>query len=357
MRKSGIGSGKRKIGRIQDDLTALLIEGEGNINKVAQDLFDARLELRARVKKHESAAAGAQQLAAESSIFHRYLVDIIHMVVRDLLCQRAFENPRLMQQLAEIVQVFRFPGQHPAGIINEGSHLGEKRRVVLDGICLSLRKVGGDACGSRKKEHEAAAELSLARIVNGQGRDGERAIRADADLIQPTVRNGNLILNAPGFLENFAFQVDGLTRQVMPGDRLTFQSMHRLKQTHAERGRRTDAGARRQVALVADFNTVRHPVVQKRGTNGIVLDILETIRVFGNVPRNTVLVFRVERREVTARDVVVIADAGGENAPSMLLIPPGIIGASAKEGDAVRCFGDNHVTCCCQRSVFQRDRK
>ena len=87
-------------------------------------------------------------------------------------------------------------------------------------------------------------------------------------------------------------------------------------------------------------------MVKERGTNSIMLDIFKTIRVFGNVPCNTVLVLRIERRKIPAGDVVIIANTGGEDTPPMLLIPAGVIGTPAKEGDAVRCFGDNHVTYC-----------
>ena len=75
--ESGISGGKGEIRRVEHDLAALIIEREGYMNEFAKSLFDAGLQFRFRIKEHESAATGAKQLAAEGSVLHCYLIDII----------------------------------------------------------------------------------------------------------------------------------------------------------------------------------------------------------------------------------------------------------------------------------------
>src|SRR5208282_1397064 len=81
------------VGLINDDLAALAVEADIDVDQLLQSLADLVALFRIHQENHEAAAAGAEQLAADGAGLTAGLVDFVDVRIRDAVGQLAFELP------------------------------------------------------------------------------------------------------------------------------------------------------------------------------------------------------------------------------------------------------------------------
>src|SRR5882757_6809242 len=93
-----------------------------------------------------------------------------------------------------------------------------------------------------------------------------------------------------------------------------------------------------------DFHAAGHVQESQDFAHGWMLDFFDAMTAFdlGIDDLNAVL---EERRQVSAGEVTVFVDGGGQHGPAMLTIPGGIVGPAAKERDSVWGAADDHLGC------------
>src|SRR5262245_13643928 len=114
-----------------------------------------------------------------------------------------------------------------------------------------------------------------------------------------------------------------------------------MEQADRERGARTHAAARGQIAVVVQLQAAleaevledrAHDRMSKLIDGGACLDLAIN-------QANAVL---EERGQVTAGEIAVLVDAGRQHSAAMAPVPRRVVGAAAKEGNAKRRPADDH---------------
>lgn len=90
-----------------------------------------------------------------------------------------------------------------------------------------------------------------------------------------------------------------------------------------------------------DLKTFGHLEVLQNASDGWMLNVGIIICMLDTRVRNARFVFK-KRRQVSAGDITILVDRGGEHGTAVLFKPHRIIGPAPEEGDAKWCAADDH---------------
>jgi hypothetical protein len=139
-----------------------------------------------------------------------------------------------------------------------------------------------------------------------------------------------LILTSNSFSQDLLLDVDRGVSQLRFAGHDVLQGVQRMQQ--ADRKRRTGAqpGTGRQISVVMDFKTVRDVEVLEDSAYGRVFDLRIGLGLLDAGIGNARAMLE-ERRQITATDIAVFIDRGGQDRSAVLVKPYGIVRASAEE--------------------------
>src|ERR1700722_4155935 len=101
------------------------------------------------------------------------------------------------------------------------------------------------------------------------------------------------------------------------------------------------AAAGRQVAVVMQFEAaVEMEIIQGRAHDRMA-DIIHPVAGLDIAIDDADAMFK-ERRQMATSEIAVFVDGDREDGAAVGLIPSGVVGAAAEEGDAVGRSADNH---------------
>ncbi len=299
------------------------------------------LLLRPREQQEKTAAARAQQLAADRAHAARGLVELVDLGGRYPVGKPALVHPALVQEPAEFLDRRRRRLQHADGFVHQRPHVLQLVLALVHVVDLGLGDFGGDAGKPGEAQHQVA--LQRGQPLDRQHDRGhvEGAVLAEGDAIEAAKRRGHLVLRADVLADDFLLDVDRLARQLFLGYVLAAQRVDGVDESDGERGARAQAGAGGQVAVVVDFQSVLAIVDAQHRFHRRVLDLGDVDDVFDAGIDDAVLVLE-ELRQVAAVDVAVLVDRGREHRAAVAPHPGRVIGAAAEERDAKGSAGDDH---------------
>src|SRR5262249_19461589 len=106
---------------------------------------------------------------------------------------------------------------------------------------------------------------------------------------------------------------------------------------------RSEAAARREVAIVMDLDAAIHAKESQDLADGRMADLVEGLAILHLGVDDAEPVFE-ERRQIAAGDVAELVDRGGQDRSAVLPIPGRVIGPAAEEGDPERRAADDHAS-------------
>src|SRR6185436_6395262 len=119
----------------KDDPAASTLEPERNVDKPGKLLSNAFVISGIGKQQHESAAAGAEQFAAERPGASRRRVNLVDDSIRNLFAEASLCAPRLVKQLPKRGKV-GIPSQDLEGFVD---HAGHRAQLLFD--ALHIRRV------------------------------------------------------------------------------------------------------------------------------------------------------------------------------------------------------------------------
>jgi hypothetical protein len=136
--------------------------------------------------------------------------------------------------------------------------------------------------------------------------------------------------------------MDGIERQVMLIAHLLPQRIEAQQEAYREGRARTEPSSSGKVRNVVNLDSIVHSEKLQTTTNGGVLNGAVLINIFNFRVRNPGVIFK-KGRKVTTGDIAAFIDRRGQDGATMLAVPDGIVGASAKERDAEWSASNDHA--------------
>ena len=142
-----------------------------------------------------------------------------------------------------------------------------------------LGDAGGRAFDARVEEHEPGIEFADAIGRHDDRPDRNLAAGQEADVVQPAVGRGHLVLRADGLVEQFLLDMDALGGQLVLADHPSFERMQGVQQPHGKGRTGPHAAAGRQVAVVVDFHAASNLQVFQCLADGGVRDLVDRMAI------------------------------------------------------------------------------
>src|SRR5262245_27108682 len=124
-----------------------------------------------------------------------------------------------------------------------------------------------------------------------------------------------------------------------------------MQKANGERGTRAHAATRRKIAIMMDFYSAIDLEEAQNFTHRRVRNFVDGVAILHLGVNNTISVLK-EGRQITAGDIAVLVDRGGQYSAAVLTIPSGIVCAASEERDSKWRPAHNHNAILPGRSRF-----
>ena len=313
----------------ENDLAAGKFKFKRDLDEPVEAFAHLRLLFRRHEQQNESAAARAQQLAAEGARLPRVVIQGIHAGVGNLVAQAALGLPRLVQQFAE-GRPIPTAAQNLAALVHALGHFVQQRGPFLHAAGVAGGDIRRRALDAGVKQHQVGVQLREPVRGDGHRLDAKIPVLQKADAVHAAVGRADLVLRADGLLQHVLLDVNALRSQLLFADGASLQRVERVEQADGERRTRPHAAAPRQIAVVVDFHPAFHFQIAQGFARGRVLNFVQCVAILNLGIHHTDAVLE-KRRQIAAAEVAILVDGGRQHRAAVLAIPRRIIRPAAEK--------------------------